>query len=41
MEKLVIMSIVDKIGQSGNERYALHPLTQYFIISDITREWGN
>lgn len=40
MDQLVNLSLVDKIGPAGQERYALHPLTQYFIRSDITKEWG-
>ena len=32
-------NIVDKIGKADHERFALHPLTQYFIRSDITKEW--
>jgi hypothetical protein len=40
MDQLVTMSLVDKIGQVGKERFALHPLTQYFIRSDITKEWA-
>lgn len=40
MDQLVVMSLVDKIGIAGQERFALHPLTQYFIKSDITREWA-
>ena len=35
------MSLVDKIGPAGWERFALHPLTQYFIRSDITKEWAD
>jgi hypothetical protein len=41
MDQLVTMSLVDKIGVIGKERFALHPLTQYFIKSDVTREWSN
>lgn len=41
MDQLVIMSLVDKIGAAGKERFALHPLTQYFIKSDITKEWAD
>lgn len=41
MGQLVAMSLVDKIGVIGKERFALHPLTQYFIRSDITQEWAN
>ena len=33
MDHLVTMSLVDKIGVIGKERFALHPLTQYFIKS--------
>jgi hypothetical protein len=40
MDQLVTMSLVDKIGEAGNERFALHPLTHYFVLSDITGEWG-
>jgi hypothetical protein len=40
MDHLVTMSLVDKIGVIGKERFALHPLTQYFIKSDITKEWA-
>lgn len=39
MDQLVTMSLVDKIGVIGKERFAMHPLTQYFIKSDITKEW--
>jgi hypothetical protein len=39
MQTLVSMSLVDKIGKIEQERLALHPLTQYFIRSNITREW--
>lgn len=41
MDKLVTLSLVDKIGAIGKERFALHPLSQYFIQSDITKEWTN
>ena len=40
MDQLVALSLVDKIGGAGKERFALHPLTQYFIRSDITKEWA-
>jgi len=39
MENLVTFSLVEKSGPAGQERFALHPLTQYFIRSDITKEW--
>jgi hypothetical protein len=40
MDQLVTLSLVDKIGPAGRERLALHSLTQYFIRSDITKEWA-
>ena len=40
MDQLVTMSLVDKTGEAARVRYALHPLTQYFIRSDITKEWA-
>ncbi len=40
MDQLVSLSLVDKTGAAGQERYSLHPLTQYFIRSDITKEWA-
>lgn len=39
MDQLVEMSLVDKTGALGQERFALHPLTHYFILADITEEW--
>jgi hypothetical protein len=41
MDQLVLLSLVDKTGLSDQARYALHPLTQYFILSDITKEWAD
>jgi hypothetical protein len=41
MDQLVIMSLVDKIVVVGRDRLALHPLTQYFVKSDITKEWAD
>jgi hypothetical protein len=41
MDQLVTLSLVDKIGLVGQERFVLHPLTQYFIRSDITKEWAD
>jgi len=40
MDQLVMLSLVDKTGPVGRERFALHPLTHYFILCDITQEWG-
>lgn len=39
MDQLVRLSLVEKTGPAGGERFALHPLTQNFIRSDITKEW--
>lgn len=40
MDQLVTMSLADKTGSLGQERFALHPLTHYFILADITEEWS-
>ncbi len=37
--QLVQMSLVNMVGPAGQERYGLHPLTYYFIRSDVTKEW--
>jgi NB-ARC domain len=41
MGRLVMLSLVDKIGSAGRERFALHHLTQYFVRSDIVKKWSN
>lgn len=41
IDQLATMSLVDKTGALGQERYALHPLTHYFILADITEEWAD
>ncbi|MGB0384391.1 MAG: NB-ARC domain-containing protein [Ardenticatenaceae bacterium] len=38
---LVTLSLVDKSGSAGQERFSLHSLTQYFVRSDITKEWAS
>ena len=40
IDSLVLMSLVDMIGLSRSQRYALHPLTHYFVLSDIVKKWG-
>jgi hypothetical protein len=40
MDQLIRYSLVDKFGALKQERYALHALTHYFILSDITQEWA-
>jgi len=41
MDQLITLSLVDKLGPVERERFALHSLTQYFIKSDITKEWAD
>jgi hypothetical protein len=38
MDQLVRLSLVEKSGLAGAERFFLHPLTWNFIRSDITKE---
>ena len=40
MDQLVELSSVDRASSAGRERFALHPLTQCFIRSDIAKEWA-
>jgi hypothetical protein len=40
MEVLIDMSLVDFVGQLNHRRYVLHPLTHYFVLSDIVKKWG-
>ncbi len=40
MDQLVNLSLVDKTELSDQERYTLHPLTQYFIRSTIIAKWS-
>lgn len=37
IEQLVVMSLVDKLGYAGEERYVLHPLTHNFVVSHIKK----
>ena len=39
MEQLVLLSLVDLVSQRGTQRYSLHSLTHYFILSEIVRLW--
>ncbi len=41
MDRLVILSLVDKLGPVGRERFALHHLTRYFVLSDIVNKWSS
>jgi hypothetical protein len=40
MRQLVLMSLIDPVGDINQRRYVIHPLTNYFILSDIVKEWG-
>jgi hypothetical protein len=37
--QLARMSLVEKGGSLGDERYALHPLTWNFVMGDIIQQW--
>ena len=39
MEQLVLLSLVDLVSHQGTQRYSLHSLTHYFILSEIVRVW--
>jgi hypothetical protein len=41
MDELIAMSLVDYSGGLGRQRYTLHPLTYYFILSDIVKKWSS
>ena len=38
LPRLVSLSLIDQVGSAGNERYAIHALTDLFVQSDITEE---
>ncbi len=40
MDSLILMSLVDIIRSTRSQRYSLHPLTHYFVLSDIVKKWG-
>lgn len=39
LNQLVLMSLVDSLGELKDRRYAIHQLTHHFILSDIVRIW--
>lgn len=39
IDQLVLMSLVDPLGTLEQRRYAIHQLTNYFILSDIVKKW--
>jgi hypothetical protein len=40
LDQLILLSLVDVLGDLAARRYTLHPLTHYFILSDIVRKWS-
>ena len=39
LDQLILLSLVDVSGDLTTRRYTLHPLTHYFILSDIVKKW--
>jgi hypothetical protein len=40
LDQLILLSLVDVLGDLAARRYTLHPLTHYFILSDIVKKWN-
>jgi hypothetical protein len=40
LDQLILLSLVDVLGDLEERRYTLHPLTNYFILSDIVKKWS-
>ena len=40
LDQLILLSLVDALGDLASRRYTLHPLTHYFILSDIVKKWS-
>lgn len=40
LDQLILLSFVDALGDLEKRRYTLHPLTHYFILSDIVKKWN-
>jgi hypothetical protein len=40
LDQLILLSLVDILGDLAARRYTLHPLTHYFILSDIVKKWS-
>jgi hypothetical protein len=40
LDQLILLSLVEVIGDLAARRYTLHPLTHYFILSDIVQKWS-
>jgi hypothetical protein len=40
LDQLMLLSLVDVLGDLEERRYTLHSLTHYFILSDIVQKWS-
>ncbi len=40
LDQLILLSLVELLGDLTRRRYTLHPLTHYFILSDIVKKWN-
>jgi hypothetical protein len=40
LDQLMLLSLVDVLGDWEERRYTLHSLTHYFILSDIVKKWS-
>jgi hypothetical protein len=40
LDQLMLLSLVDVLGDLEERRYTLHSLTHYFILSDIVKKWS-
>lgn len=39
VNQLSLLSLIEVAGGLNERRYTLHPLTHYFILSDIVKKW--
>ena len=40
LEQLILLSLVEVLGDLTARRYTLHALTHYFVMSDIVKKWS-
>ncbi len=40
LDQLIILSLVEVLGDLEARRYTLHALTHYFVMSDIVKKWS-
>ena len=40
LDQLIILSLVEVLGNLDARRYTLHTLTHYFVMSDIVKKWS-